>query len=83
MDTYLSIGREFASYGEFQQFLEAREELGERWKISNCKTYSAYNKMIDNPSLHVPDKLKYKEVEFKCIHGRESRTSESAKFRKT
>ena len=87
MDTSLTIGREFSSYKEFEQVLEVRKQItGERWRIDKSKTYLAHNKVIDNPSFHVPEKLKYYEIGLRCIHEGDRHTSESkgpVKFRKT
>ena len=69
IDISLTVGREFSSFKEFEQVLEARKQaIGERWKINKSKLYSTHNKQIDNPSFHVPEKLLYKEIELRCIH---------------
>ena len=87
IDISLTIGREFSSFKEFEQVLEARKQaIGERWRVHKSKLWSTHNKTIDNPSYHVPEKLQYKEIEMRCIHEGDRLTSESkgpVKFRKT
>ena len=90
IDTSLTIGREFSTFKELEQVLEARKQAsGERWRISKSKLYSTYNKNLkkrEKPTYYVPEKLQYSELGLRCIHEGDRNSlwcsKRPAKFRK-
>ena len=68
-NTDLYVGRKFSCYDDFQTVLKARSSLlNEKWRIRQNTTVGKRNKVVDNPKLHLPDRLKYYSVGFRCIH---------------
>ena len=68
-NTDLYVGRKFSCYDDFQTVLKARSSLlNEKWRIRQNTTVGKRNMVVDNPKLHLPDRLKYYSVGFRCIH---------------
>ena len=76
IDMSLYIGREFSSYEAFETVLDARRNvIGDRWKVKHSVTVSDRNKVVTNPSLHLPEQLRYYDATFRCIHEGERLTA--------